>query len=588
MDITIRDGRSGAEDTDSATRMFVFHVIQLIPHAAYCDYETKKYLHLLPSQTSINSISVEAGVTCEVDIGRYWSTAGASKVDVTIEFRGVRPVPSEVALRSGDSFGLVRLQSDLRNESINPSAKYTKWKTPLRPKSEAIVTPLGERDVQPWNDKKTYQLVLHYEFSQEEKGSFTPRASALQNFLYESIYESQLMLAYDGDKKYLGYCDAYPQPISAPKGNVVIKMQIRHDEPSMLEKLKDMVIWIERKLDKEISVACYATREDLLVGGKRTMKKRTLRKGSCTSVFFPEPSHSKIPPSCKLGDVLMGSALYCSDDISLPGDGKRPNGFPISFTVGPRLEKSSSEGETEPKDERTAEERLIEAIRDLKVNQLVKLTTEEKAKGVFKKTFDELLKEYPGYLPLLIANLKYIDTSKKRSELFENILEAADNVIAEISEDELALHFGKKVDQDNPEKVKTNKKFETRKTNLIDALVRKALVFAEANDLDSEGSKFDHTLVKLKSWVDIDTNGKYAALSIERDSRLGNHGLVLKRLNKLISRIGSKDTGGVKPLTKINLLEKRREVLEKLGYDALVERDRTMRLIAAPPDYKLF
>lgn len=206
MDVTIRDGRNAAEDGDAATRLFVLHTIQLIPHAAYRDNSQQKYLHLLPSQTSISSIPVESGVTCEVDIGRYWSTAGVSKADVTIEFRGILPVPSEFSLSSGDGFGLVRVHSDLRDEYLSPSARFTKWKTPLRPKSEGTVSPLGDRDVQPWNDKKTYQLVLDYEFSQEEKGSFTPRAPMLQGVLYESAYESQLMLAYDGDKKYLGYC----------------------------------------------------------------------------------------------------------------------------------------------------------------------------------------------------------------------------------------------------------------------------------------------------------------------------------------------------------------------------------------------
>jgi hypothetical protein len=102
--------------------------------------------------------------------------------------------------------------------------------------------------VQPWNDKKTYQLVLTYEFTQDDKGAFTPRAPPLQEVLYESAYESQLILAYDGDKKYLGYCDAYAKSITAPKGAVILKMQVRHDDPTMLEKLKDMTIWIERKI----------------------------------------------------------------------------------------------------------------------------------------------------------------------------------------------------------------------------------------------------------------------------------------------------------------------------------------------------
>eukprot|EP00980_Cylindrotheca_fusiformis_P004686 scaffold992_cov116-Cylindrotheca_fusiformis.AAC.21 len=617
MDVTIRDGRNSAEDGEAATKLFVLHTVQLVPHAAYRDHSQQRYLNLLPSQTSVTSISVEAGITCEVDIGRYWSTAGVSKADVTIEFRGVRPVPSELSLRNGDGFGLARIHSELRDESISPTARFTKWKTAIRPKSEGVISPLGQRDIQPWNNKTTYQLVLHYEFSLEEKTSFTPRAPILQEVLYESIYESQLILAYDGDKKYLGYCgtkclicfeismpiihyltfasflliaplDAFPNTISAPKGTVVIKMQVRHDDPAMLENLKDMIIWIERKLEKEVSVSCYATREDLLAGGKGSMKKRTLRKGTCASVFFSEPSSSKIPSSCKEGDVLMGSAFYCSGEASLPGDGKRPDGFPIAFTVGPKAEKTPSEGDVaEPKDERTSEERLEEAIRDLKVDQLNKLTSAEKDSGVFEASYSVLLEQYPNHIPLLMARLKHLDDSKTRSESLERIVQAADNVVSQISEDELALHFGKKVDKDDPTKVKQNKDLEKKKQYLIEALVRKALCFAEM-DQDGAGQEFDDTLGKLKEWVDIDSNGKFAALAIERDSRLNRYGLVLKRINKLISKSNGKDTGGVKPYSKSSLLEKRYEILKKLGYVSLAKRDESMRLIAKPPDYMLF
>jgi tripeptidyl-peptidase-2 len=586
MDVTVRDGRDTSEGT--TTRLYVLHTVQLLPHAAYRDNTQQKYLNLLPSQININSIPVEAGITCEVGVGRYWSASGSTKADVTIEFRGIQPIPQAISMNSGDSFSLVRISSDLKDEMINPTAKLTKWKTPVRPKSEGVITPLGDRDVHPWSEKKTYQLVLTYEFTQDDKGAFTPRAPALQEVLYESTYESQLILAYDGDKKYLGYCDAYTKSITAPKGTIVIKMQVRHDDPSMLEKLKDMTLWIERKAEKEISLTAYATREDLLVGGKRSMKKRTLRKGSCTSVFFAEPAASKLPSSCKTGDVLMGSCTYASGEGSLPGDGKRPNGFPVTYLVGPKMDtKPPTEGEVaEPKDERTAEERLSDAIRDLKVSQLDKLTTEEKDAGKFEELYSAIEKEYLNHVPLLMVNLKYLDSLKTRPDILPKIVEAADRVIAEISEDELALHFGKKQDKEDPEKVKKNKEMEKKKGNLIEALVRKALAFADSKEEDSP-SKFDQTLGDLKSWAEIDSNGKYVSLALERDCRAGRQGLALKRINKLLTKNG-KDTGGVKPLSKSDLLEKRAAIFLELGYSALHKRDKAMKFVAAPTDYKLF
>lgn len=517
MDVTVHDRRDPKDDPCTSTRMYVLHTVQLIPHAAYRDHAEQKYLSLVPGQTSVSSIPVEAGITCEIDLGRYWSAAGVLKADLTIEFRGVRPVPCELSLHSGDKFGLVRVQSHLKEETINPSAKLDKWRTPVKPKSEGLISPLGERDVHPWNGKKTYQLVLSYEFSQEEQGTFTPVAPALQGVLYESTYESQLMLVYDGDKRYLGCVDAYPRSIATPKGAVHIKIQVRHDDQKMLEQLKDMTIWIERKLEKEIALTAYATREDLLIGTKRAMKKRSLRKGSQASVFFSEPSSSKIPSACKPGDILLGSSSYCSNEATLLGDGSRPGGFQVVYMVGPKMEKPSDpDAVAEPKEERTATERIHDAIRDLKVEQLGKLTAAEKDDGQFEKLFDELEREYPKHIPLLMAKLKYVDELKPREEALPRVIDASNKILFEISQDELALHFGRKLDKIDPEKAKANKDMEKQKSTLCETLARQALAYLEMTGEDAE-TNFIKALSILKDWTDIDANGKYAFLAIQRD-----------------------------------------------------------------------
>eukprot|EP00934_Nitzschia_sp_Nitz4_P004024 Nitzschia sp. Nitz4//scaffold5_size260463//37246//41143//NITZ4_000947-RA/size260463-processed-gene-0.53-mRNA-1//1//CDS//3329555235//4014//frame0 len=585
MDVTIRDDRGPHEEPTN--RLVVLHAVQLTPHAAYRDNASRKYLQLRPSQTVVSSLSVEEGVTYEIAICRYWSTAGTTRLNLTIEMRGLQPIPSSISMASGDIFSLVRLQSTLKDELVSPAGKLTHWKTPIRPKGEGIITPLGERDVQPWNNKTIYQLVLTYEFTLDEKASFTPRAPALQEVLYESCYESQLMLVYDGDKKYLGFCDIYAQPISAPKGTVVIKMQIRHEAPTMLEKLKSMIIWIERKMEKEVSLSAFSTREDLLVGGKRTMKKHMLRKGSHESVFFGEPQASKIPNTAKPGDILTGSCTFAGGEASLPGDGKRPGGFKISYVVGPKEEAAPAEPEApEPKDERGVEERLEEAIRDLKVAQLEKLSKQEKSSGKFDELYAQLLKEYIGHVPLLMARLKYLDSHKKRADMLGDIVGAADDVVKEISENELALHYGRKQDKNDPERVKRGKEIEKKKNSLVEALTRKAYAIADSST-ERASSSFDETLTRLKVWVDIDSNGKYASLALERDCRNGKHGLALKRINKLISKNG-KDTGGIKPMTRADLLDKRAKILKELGYDCLCQREGALRIANAPTDYKLF
>jgi hypothetical protein len=181
-----------------------------------------------------------------------------------------------------------------------------------------------------------------------------------------------------------------------------------------------------------------------------------LRKGTSTSVFFAEPPTSKIPSSCQAGDILFGTAYYGSGDPSLPGDGKRPGGFQVSYAVGPKPAKSSEPETPEAPDGRTLEEKMSEAVRDCRVEQLNKLTPAEKKDGKFEELLVSIEKEYPDHLPLLLAGLKHVDKDDDRSQIAGKIVEAADNVIGKISEDELALHFGKNHDKEDPASCKVS------------------------------------------------------------------------------------------------------------------------------------
>jgi len=234
MDVTVKDGRSAEVDKETSTRLMVLHTVQLLPHSAYRDAQVQKYLNLLPSEETVTSIPVHAGITCELDLARYWSAQGATRVTVNVKFRGVTAVPDSVTMLCGGGGAKVRLHSNLEDEFILPNATLTKWQSPLSPQTAGVISPCDERDVLTSNNKQVHQLVLTYEFENKEAGSFTPRAPALQGFLYEAAFESQMMLVFDEDKKFIGAADSWPSEIKAPPGKVTIRMQIRHDDVKKL------------------------------------------------------------------------------------------------------------------------------------------------------------------------------------------------------------------------------------------------------------------------------------------------------------------------------------------------------------------
>ena len=456
MDVTVKDLREQHMDKETSTRLIVLHTIQLLPHNAYRDAEEQKYLNLLPSQEIVSSIPVHQGITCELDLARYWSAQGNTSVSVKVEFRGLNISPDDLTISAGGG-ARTRLLSALQDQVINPKAKLTKWSTSLSPK-KSIILPCDERDVLPADKKQIHQLILTYEFDQKEDGEFVPRSPALQGYIYESAFESQIMLIFDENKKYLGVADSWPDEVSAPKGKISIRMQVRHDDIKKLELLKETPIWIERKLKAGIALSAYNSHAGMVTDGAK-IRKRLLRKGTAAAVFFKEPASSKLPDECKSGDILTGSATFEDDPDTLPGVGHQPDGIKLRYVVGAKVEtddKSDKAKTPEVPDKRTLSEKVSEEIRSVKVGQLKKTMdkdADEDSKEI-EEFYKELNAEYPDHLPLMMTALKYYDDKKKRCNRLEDIIKTCDLIISKIDEKDVAVHFGMSHDKEDPQSIK--------------------------------------------------------------------------------------------------------------------------------------
>jgi hypothetical protein len=128
---------------------------------------------------------------------------------------------------------------------------------------------------------------------------------------------------------------------------------------------------------------------------------------------------------------------------------------------------------------------------------------------------------------------------------------------------------------------------EKKKGYLVEALARKARAYSDIATADAAAS-FDSTLKSLKKWADIDSDKKFAVLTIEQEKRAGRPGSALKLLDTLIKNKGEDTKGGVCPLSHSDLLKKRAQIFEELGYKSMVEHDKTWRVISNPKAFALF
>jgi len=570
-DIMVKDCRSPKDDASS--RLVVLHTLQSFPHTPYRDNEKQRYLQLSPAEVSITGVACTGGVTMEICLARYWSALGLTEVSCDVRFRGVVPTPSTVNITAGGTGTHVRMQALVSDEVASPIAKLDKWETYLKPKDSKIKAMSGDRNLLLDGITRTYGLFLTYNLNLEEDASIKCRAPLLNGYLYESGLEAQFAMIYDSSKKLLGVSDCWPDPVKCKKGDITIRLQVRHSDIDVLKSLEGHVLAVERDLKSAVTLDAYATHKDMVMKGKK-FGRRSLPQGNMASAHLSLPS---TPKGVKEGDILKGKISYESSDSGLPGSGKRPGGWDITVAIGPKDKDKKKEDKVEAsevKDERGEVEKMEEELKDWKVGKIEKKIGEDG----FDALYEDALKSYDGWLPLLAAKVKHLE-EKKADGWQKAIIEMVDGIVKRIDTEKIAKWGGMKHDMTDGHVVKEKKEVDRDKGILIDSLGRKCLAM-----VGEEG--WDAAVKELKQWVKVEGSDKYGVIEIEECKAAKHGGLVLGVVKKMDDGSGSK--GGLKVYNKKELLEIKETIYEELKWDWLGEYSRCWKILETPVDYQEF
>lgn len=90
-------------------------------------------------------------------------------------------------------------------------------------------------------------------------------------------------MLHDTNKRLIKVSDIYPDYADLKKGDYVIRLQLRHDDAVLLDKMKDTPVVVERKLKDAITVPVYATNREAVKGGK-AVKERALHPGMTAAI----------------------------------------------------------------------------------------------------------------------------------------------------------------------------------------------------------------------------------------------------------------------------------------------------------------
>ncbi|XP_024527545.1 tripeptidyl-peptidase 2 [Selaginella moellendorffii] len=625
--IAVPEGATWAEMTVRTSnfdtpRKFFLNAVQLQRSARPSVWES--ILTLTAPCSKSFAFSVCEGLTMELTISQFWSSGSgshaAAHVDVEIEFRGLTRCSGDLFLNGADVATRVNVMSPLSSERLTPSITLTRVRTPYRPSEWKLEALSAERDNLP-DGRQIHGLTLIYKVNLSEGGKYTPRFPALNGRVYDNEFESQFYMIYDANKRVLSMGDVYPKGVKLSKGEYTIRLLIRHDNSSFLEKLKKAVLFIDRGLEEKnyIKLSSYSN-IDGAITGTNGLKPTVLAPGEKRAFYVASPGDDKAPKDAPIGTLLMGKMTLGKTSFANNKGEENGQACPavsrVVVPIAPAAKNDEKAKDKEPEQQKSPFKKIEEEVRDVKIKLLSLLprtTKEERAE--WSSQANSLKAEFTNYIPLLSEILQKLAASKDSEQDYDEVIAAADELISCIEKDALAKFIAMKNEPEDADAVQAKKDMEMQRDAFLDALCKKLTAIAEKEeqqnkagvfesakqesietpqDESGEGSsevvkeedkkqedssEYEATFAELRKWVDI-TSSKYALFNVKRERKLKRYGNALKALNELIQ-------DDSKPPQK-PLFELRIRILEEMGLKHWVEYEKHWLAIRFPNSLPLF
>lgn len=580
--------RTSAFDTP---RRFFLDTVQICPLKRPVKWEA---VVTFSSPSSKNfSFPVEGGLTLELSIAQFWSSGIASHeptcVDFEIVLHGIS-IDQKVSTLDGESPLLIVARSLLASEKLVPVGTLNKIRIPYRPVECNLSSLPTDRDKLP-SGKQIIALTLTYKFKLEDNAEIKPHVPLLNNRIYDNKFESQFYRISDSNKRIYSSGDVYPSYVRLSKGEYTLQLYIRHENVQFLEKLKELVLFIERKLDKKDFVPLmFYSQPDGPIVGSGTFKSTVLVPGEPEAFYVGPPSSEKLPKNAPPGAVLVGSITYGTVSTFNKKDEQNhraPVSYSISYTILPSKVDDKEKGVLVGT--KSIPEQLDEEVRDTKIKFLssVKQLTEED-KSAWSELVVSLKSEYPKYTPLLSKILQCVlqkGTDGDKISHEKEVIAAADEVVGSIDKEELAKYLSLNSDPEDEEAQKFKKKIEETRDQLADALYHKCLALAEIESLKSDESIevsakdiFEENYKELIKWVDV-KSAKYGTSTVLREKRCGRPGTALKILNDLIQNESE---------PKKKLYDLKIQLIEEMGWNHVSTYEKQWMQVRFPPSLPPF
>ena len=305
--------------------------------------------------------------TVAVTFSKWWSSLTEGNFSIRISFEGSRPSPLSNTMLSSQGIHRVEIYPSSNDEDICPKVSFNRMIVPLRPVEHKIF-PLGSRDITP-EGAQIFQLILTYNFTLIKSAEVTVSCPLLSKYLYDSPYESQLWLIFNSNKQFMLGGDAFPGKhktmAKLDKGDYVVKLQVRHENMSLLEKLEETCIHLNQKLHSTIIMNEFSHYQEAMVDGKRYSLTK-MPSNQHIVCYFTSLTNDKLPK-----DILSPVGSFLSGTLTLSRDEtkKLVESYTFNYLMDAESPKKVS---IKKEEEKLTEDHFKDALIDFKVNWLSK------------------------------------------------------------------------------------------------------------------------------------------------------------------------------------------------------------------------
>ena len=157
------------------------------------------------------------------------------------------------------------------------------------------------------------------------------------------------------------------------KGDYVVKLQIRHESVPLLERLSDVPIHVQHKLQSSVSLTLYDSYRNAITDGKK-FTAQTLRPHTLCPIYVT--SLAELPKGLAIssGSFLSGHITYTKDD-----NRKKSENFVFKYVIDSEAQKKShKDAKNGDNSDKPVDEQYSEALNELKISWLSKLVRHSK------------------------------------------------------------------------------------------------------------------------------------------------------------------------------------------------------------------